>query len=173
MEVHAINVPAFIRIKSCVSLRMNRNNAFQGHIGWQHAVQFPHSIFPISVLPCSRAVFWPIRMSYKVGCAIQNRRTSRQIHPKSVQDPTQIAQNVILGGLGGSRGAGSAKGRAEAFGVITFGRPLGPKVSPQGSIWGPLKTKNGSKNRPAASRRALWASKSGYLEGSGKVSKNQ
>ena len=40
----------------------------------------------------------------------------------------------------------------------------------QGSFLRPLRTENGSKNQPSASRRVLWASTSCLLKGSGKVS---
>ena len=52
--------------------------------------------------------------------------------------------------------------------ATTWAKKVIPRV-----VLGTLRIENCSKNRPAASIRALWVSKIGLLEGSGKVSTNQ
>ena len=70
--------------------------------------------------------------------------------------------------MGRRVGEREGPGRTPGNGKSTFWPKMGaPRV-----ILGPLGTENGSKNRPAASIRALWVSKSCILEGPGKVSKN-
>ena len=91
-----------------------------------------------------------------------------QIHPKSIQNPSQIDENVFQGRFGSQVASRVVPGRRRSTEVLHFFDFLAGNGASEGGFRGPLKTDNATKTDPLRQDRRFGPPKMPSGEGSGK-----